>query len=244
MCNKKIIGFLYVSVIFLVSQVSSLCVMVNNEQEEFGSVQMAVLQYQKDTDQFPSSWDDLWNNPASRPSVESLIRRQNFGRTDMIESFRFIAPGTTIILPVDGATVIGMMTRPMRPPPDRKLRLLIVKLKDGTRRMKQIEEGNLQSMFSRAGFDLADYTGPDGNWATEIRFPVHPSVSTSSRPKKPLSDPSIEDRTDLLPSDSTIPAAQEKNQTLRSSGIVGLFLAILCTSWYIVMRMKRKNSDP
>lgn len=176
---------------------------VNNEQEEFGIVQGAILQFQKDTNEFPTSWDDLWKNPVSRPSVESLEHRKNFGiRTDMMESFRFIAPGTTILLPGDGARVVGMMTRPMRPPPERKLRLLVLQLKDGTRGSKQVPEEVLQKMFSRAGFDLADYTGANGNWAPETR--LRPLSEIPPIPKKALSDPSIDY--------STIPSLPEKTR--------------------------------
>ena len=75
---------------------------VSNEQEEFNLVQAAILQFQKNTGEFPTSWDDLWDNPTSRPSVELLDQGKTFGRrTDTIESFRFIASGTTIQLPRD-----------------------------------------------------------------------------------------------------------------------------------------------
>lgn len=193
---KPIISFT-VSITFLLSSI--ICcgnTALNNEQEEFQLVQGAILQFQKDTHEFPTSWDDLWNNPASRPSVESLDQGKIFGRrTDMMESFRFIASGTTILLPADGSRVIGMMTRPMRPPPDRKLRLLIVKLKDGTRGLKQIPEAVLRNQFTQAGFDLANYTGPDGNWAPETR--LRPLSEIPPPPPKVLPDPSMEYSTSL-----------------------------------------------
>lgn len=170
---------------------------LNNEQREFLMVQSAILQYQKDTNEFPSSWDDLWNNKASLPSVEWLDQGKSFGRrTDMIESFRFIAPGTAIVLPTDGSRVIGMMTRPMRPPPETRRRFLIVELKDGTRGLKQIEEDGLKTLFSKAGFDLANYTGPNGNWAPETRLKALSDIQPP--PKTVLLDPAMDH--------STIPA--------------------------------------
>jgi len=174
---------------------------VNNEQEEFNIVQGAILQYQKNTNEFPTSWDDLWNNPASRPIVESLDKRTNFGRrTDMIESFRFIASGTTIRFPDDGSTVIGMMTRPMRPPPEIRRRFLIVRLIDGTRGLKQLPEDVLQKIFSDIGLSLADYTGPNGNWAPETRF--RPVLEVTPPSKEALAAPSMDY--------STVPRHHEK----------------------------------
>jgi hypothetical protein len=174
---------------------------VNNEQKEFILVQAAILQFYNGTNEFPTSWDDLWNNNASRPSVESLDQGKLFGRrTDLMESFRFIASDTTILLPRDGSRVIGMMTRPMRPPPDLKRRLLIVRLKDGTRGFKRIPEEELQKMFSEIGLDLADYTGPNGNWAPETR--LRPLSEISPPLKRALSDPS----TDY----STVPSRPDK----------------------------------
>lgn len=174
---------------------------LNNEQEEFQMVQVAFIQFINDTKQFPTSWDDLWNNNASRPIVESIDQGRTFGRrTDLIESFRFIAPGTTILLPRDGSTVIGMMTRPMRPPPDRKLRLLIVRLNDGTRKLEQIPEELLQKMFSDIGLNLADYTGPNGNWAPETR--LRPLSEIPPPPKRAMLDPSMDH--------STIPSRHEE----------------------------------
>lgn len=196
---------------------------VNNDQEEFNMVQAAILQFQRDTNEFPTSWDDLWNNPASRPSVESLDRRKNFGRgTDMIESFRFIAPGTTIRLPGDGSTIIGMMTRPMRPPPDRKLRLLIVRLEDGTKGMRQIPEESLQKMFSHIGLDLADYTGSNGNWAPESRVRSLSDIAPS--PERALSDPSMDYSTIPPLPLSKMLSTERKKQSWVAGGIACLLL--------------------
>jgi hypothetical protein len=182
----------------------------NNEQEEFQMVQGAILQYHKNTNKFPTSWDDLWDNPASRPIVESLDKGTHFGkRTDMIESFRFIAPGTAIFLPGGGARVVGMMTRPMRPPPERKLRLLVIQLKDGTRGSKQVPEELLQKMFASAGFDLADYTGTKGNWASETR--LRPLSEIAPSPARALSDPSMDY--------STLPSRPDKLPKEISNGI-------------------------
>jgi hypothetical protein len=170
---------------------------LNNEQREFQLVQSAFLQYIKDTNKFPTSWDDLWNNEASRPSVEWLDQGKTFGRrTDTMESFRFIAPGTKIILPQDGSHVIGMMIRPMRPPPEIRARSLIIQLKDGTRRLKQIPEDELMKIFTKIGFDLADYTGPNGNWAPETRL----------RPLSEISPHAERATTDTSMDYSTIPA--------------------------------------
>jgi hypothetical protein len=197
---KAIISFS----VFIVFSNSNICrgnTALNNEQREFLMVQSAILQFQKDTHNFPTSWDDLWGNMASRPSVEWLDQGKSFGRrTDMIESFRFIAPGTIIRLPKGGSTVIGMMTRPMRPPPNRRLRLLIVRLEDGTRKLEQIPEEVLQKMFSDIGLDLADYTGPRGNWAPETR--LRPISEISRPPKRALSDPSMDY--------STVPSRPDK----------------------------------
>ena len=164
---------------------------LNNEQKEFQMVQVAFIRFINDTKKFPTSWDDLWSNNASRPIVESIDQGKTLGRrTDLIESFRFIASGTTILLPRNGSTVIGMMTRPMRPPPDRKLRLLIVQMNDGTRKLEQIPEEVLQKMFSDIGLSLADYTGPNGNWAPETR--LRPLSEIPPPPKRALSDPSMD----------------------------------------------------
>lgn len=192
----KTISLFVISAMLLALPPCTATTTLNLEQREFQLVQGAILQYQKDTDEFPTSWDDLWNNKASGPIVESLDQGELFGRrTDMIESFRFIASGTTIHLPGDGSRVIGMMTRPMLPPPDRKIRLLIVRLKDGTRRLKQIPEESLQKMFSEAGFDLADYTGPDGNWEPETRL----------RPRSEIPPPPARVSPDTSMDHSTIP---------------------------------------
>ena len=201
---------LAVSILLLWSLIICAGSTVNNEQEEFTIVQGAILLYHKNTNEFPTSWDDLWNNPASRPVVEALDKRTNFGkRTDMIESFRFIAPGTAILLPGDGARVVGMMTRPMRPPPERKLRLLVIQLKDGTRGSKQVPEEVLQKMFSSAGFDLADYTGANGNWAPETR--LRPLSEIAPSPARALSDPSMDY--------STIPSRPDKLRKEISNGV-------------------------
>jgi hypothetical protein len=223
---------------------------VNNEQEEFGIVQGAILQYQKNTNEFPTSWDDLWKNPLSRPSVESLEHRKNFGiRTDMIESFRFIAPGTTILLPGDGARVVGMMTRPMRPPPERKLRLLVVQLKDGTRGSKQVPEEVLQEMFSRAGFDLADYTGANGNWAPETRS--RPPSDIIPPPKRALSDPSMDYSTipnrpdEIRPETSNdLTNATAKKAALFPWWIIASSLALLVTALLAWLKVRRPKFTP
>lgn len=187
----KSTGLLIVFKMLLALSVCTATTTLNLEQREFQLVQGAILQYQRDTNEFPTSWDDLWSNKASRPSVESLDQGELFGRrTDMMESFRFIAPGTTIILPRDGSTVIGMMTRPMRPPPETRRRFLIVKLKDGARGLKQIPEETLHKMFSEIGLSLADYTGPNGNWAPETR--LRPLSEIPPPPKRTLSDPSMD----------------------------------------------------
>ena len=180
---------------------------VSNEQEEFNLVQAAILQFQKNTGEFPTSWDDLWDNPTSRPSVELLDQGKTFGRrTDTIESFRFIASGTTIQLPRDGSTVIGMMTRPMRPPPETRSRFLIVKLKDETRGLKKIPEDALRKVFSDIGLSLDDYTGPDGNWAPETR--LRDLSEIPAPPERSISD--------TLMDHSTIPALVPSGQAAPS----------------------------
>lgn len=228
------------SVIFIAWLLSSIIcwanTALNNEQEEFQIVQGALLQYHKDTNEFPTSWDDLWNNPASRPSVEWLEQGKSFGRrTDMIESFRFIAPGTTIRLPGDGSTIIGMMTRPMRPPPDRKLRLLIVRMEDGTRRLKQIEEEKLQKIFSNMGLNLTDYTGPNGNWAPETR--LRPLSEIPPPPKRVLPDPSMDFQTiPALPFFKML-SRERKWQLWIAGGVAFLALLAVC----LVARGRRER---
>jgi hypothetical protein len=221
---------------------------LNNEQREFLMVQSAILQFQKDTNNFPTSWDDLWGNMASQPSVEWLDQGKSFGRrTDMIESFRFIAPGTTIFLPGDGVRVVGMMTRPMRPPPQRKLRLLVVQLKDGTRGSKQVPEEVLQKMFSRAGFDLADYTGANGNWAPETR--LRPLSELVAPPKRALSNPSsdystIPNRPDKIrpdTSNNTIDATAEKS-ALFLWWILASSSALLVMALVAWLRLRKSRS--
>ncbi|MGL4399601.1 MAG: hypothetical protein ACRCXD_07010 [Luteolibacter sp.] len=204
---------------------------VNNDQEEFNIVQGAILQFQKDTGEFPTSWDDLWNNEASRPSVESLAKR----RTDMIESFRFIAPGTTIRLPSDGSTIIGMMTRPMRPPPEIKHRLLVVRLKDGTRRLKQIEEEGLQRIFTNIGLNLADYTGPDGNWAPETRLRAFSQIPSPPRTASP--NPSRDFQTIPALPLSKMLSAERKTQLWIAGGVASLALLAVC----LVVRGRRER---
>ena len=208
---------------------------VNNEQEEFQLVQGAILQFQKDTNEFPTSWDDLWNNPASRPSVESLDQGKIFGRrTDMMESFRFIASGTTILLPGDRSRVIGMMTRPMRPPPDIQRRLLIVRLEDGTRGFKRIEEDVLGRMFTKAGFNLADYTGPDGNWAPESH--LRPLSEIPPAPERALSDPSMDhDTIPALPLSKKLTTGRKK-EWWTAGGIALLLLITICVWRFIAKR--------
>lgn len=199
---------------------------LNSEQKEFQLVEGAILQFQKDTNEFPTSWDDLWNNKASRPSVESLDQGKIFGRrTDMLESFRFIASGTTIRLPGDGSTVIGMMTRPMRPPPEIRRRFLIVRLKDGTRGLKQIPEDVLRNIFSRAGFDLADYTGPNGNWAPETR--LWPLSEIPPPLERALSDPSMDFQTiPALPLAKML-TTERKKELWIAGGIAFLLLIVM-----------------
>ena len=213
-------------VIFVASLETTICVgsSVNNEQEEFNSVQAAFLQFQKYTNKFPTSWDDLWNNAYSKPSVESLDQGNILGRrTDMIESFRFIASGTRILLPGDGAQVVGMMTRPMRPPPETRRRFLIVKLKDGTRGLKQIEESILGKIFASAGFDLADYTGPNGNWAPETR--LRP-LSSIAPPPKQVTSSSPMDITTIPPLPFSKRLPTEPKQLLWSGSILLIVLII------------------
>ncbi|NQX02699.1 hypothetical protein HQ447_18725 [bacterium] len=196
---------------------------VNNEQEEFQLVQGAILQFQKDTNEFPTSWDDLWDNKASRPIVESLDQGKIFGRrTDMLESFRFIASGTTIRIPEDGSTVVGMMTRPMRPPPETRRRFLIVRLKDGTRGLKQIPEDVLQNIFSKVGFNLEDYTGPNGNWAPETRLR---HLSQIPRPELALLDPSLEHST--IPAHPYFLTTKRKRELWIAGGIALLLLIVI-----------------
>lgn len=214
---------------------------VNSEQKEFILVQSAITQFQKDTNEYPRSWDDLWNNNASRPSVESLDQGRVLGRrTDMIESFRFIASGTEILLPKDGSTVIGMMIRPMRPPPETRRRFLIVKFKDGTRGVEQIEEVTLGAMFSRAGFDLADYTGPSGNWAPETRLrPLSPAPPT---PKADLSDSAMDyNAIPALPLSKMLSTKRKKE--LWIGGSIALLLLVAIWIWWLTAkRVSTRNS--
>lgn len=221
---------------------------VNNEQEEFNTVQAAILQFQNDTNEFPTSWDDLWNNKASRPSVESLDQGRLFGRrTDTIESFRFIASGTTIRLPSDGSTVIGMMTRPMRPPPETRRRFLIVKLKDGTRGLKQIPEEILQKMFSDIGLSLADYTGLNGNWAPETR--LRPLSEIPPPRKRTLSDPSMDYSTvPSLPDDIRSGTSNDlTNPTAKKAAlfpwwIIASFFTLLVMAIVAWLRFRKSKS--
>lgn len=214
---------------------------ISNEQKEFQLVQGAILQYHKDTNEFPTSWDDLWNNPMSKRSVESLEKGELFGRrTDLMESFRFIASGTTILLPGDGSTIIGMMTRPMRPPPDIKRRLLIVRLKDGSRGFKRIEEEKLQRIFSNIGFNLADYTGPSGNWAPETRF--RPISEIPPPPEKALPDPSSDFQTIPALPLSKMLSTERKLQLWIAGGVA--FLALLAVCLVARGRRERQKNLP
>lgn len=207
-------------------------------------IQAAILQFQKDTQKFPTSWDDLWKSDASRRFVESLDDGKVIGRrTDMIESFRFIAPNTTIRIPVDGSRVAGMMTRPMRPPPDRELRLLIVELVNGTMSMKQYPEEVLRNVFSKAGFDLADYTGSGGNWASESRILPLSGLHEQS-PKADLVDVSKETtpsagRKELhVKANSKVPAKSAPSEDLGVLLIIGIVILLI----FVVWRYKKLKS--
>lgn len=237
----KPITSLTVCLALLLSSVICAGSRVNNEQEEFNTVQAAILQFQKDTNDFPTSWDDLWNNPASRPSVESLDQGKIFGRrTDMLESFRFIASDTRILLPDDGARVIGMMTRPMRPPPEMKRRFLIVQLKDGTRGLKQIREEVLQKMFSDVGHNLADYTGPNGKWAPETR--LRPLSEIPPPRAKTVADSSMDYKTiPALPLSITL--SRERKRELWIVGGITLFFLIALSVWRVMVRARTRKKN-
>jgi hypothetical protein len=66
-------------------------------------------------------------------------------------------------------------------------RMLIVDINGPGVSVRQFKESTLRAFFSRIGHDLDDFTGPDGKWMPEKRFPATAVVGTPIIPREDFS---------------------------------------------------------
>lgn len=146
------------------------------EQVSAASLLRAILDYTEDKKVEPTCWHDLESLEKSNRSVK-IIRSKTPG---FMKKYKFIPVAN---MPrfrnghgLEGEfRVIAMGTDPREETPGTnsgvESRILIVCDGVGNYSVGQYSEVGLQRVFNEAGFDLKDFTGPNGKWNSE------PSVS-------------------------------------------------------------------
>jgi hypothetical protein len=157
----------------------------NPDQNRAALVQYAILLYYKETGNIPHSWIELRKQEKSNKYVKLVESDKEDGNiNDFVQTFRFLPAATEIRVRGGRERIIAMATRSMIPvssaPENPKFRLAVVQTQDSEISVKQYTEENIATLFEMAGFNIAEYTGPNGKWAVEPDFhdPASDSPST------------------------------------------------------------------
>lgn len=145
---------------------------LNADQRRAGPFQKAILIYTQKVGRTPRSLGELRSVGESDTYVKLVKEMEVDGHeNDFLQTFRFIASGSTIKIRGNSERVIAMGTRSMlanRVGPDVPYyRILVVQTENGDIGIRQYPEESLDFMFAKAGFELSEYTGANGNWEPE-----------------------------------------------------------------------------
>lgn len=158
----------------------------NPDHNRAARFEYAIELFYKNTGHLPRSWSELRQLKESENYVKIVENYKIDGKVnDFIQTFRFIPSTTELRIKSGRERIIAMATRSVlatksTPPDEPPARLLVVQTEDGEIDMKRYTEENIATLFQMAGYNIADYTGPDGKWAVEPEFQKPESDPTSA----------------------------------------------------------------
>lgn len=168
----------FITIAYFSILINGLCSSIRSPEHNLQSyAQYAILLYHDEFGKLPKNWNELRKFDKSEEYVDKILNTVKDGyKNDFIANFRFIDSATVLRIRGGQERIIAMACASMVPLRSSglpvRVRLLIVITSDGSITTRQYPEENMAALFKQSGFNIADYTGQDGNWESEPELEI------------------------------------------------------------------------